>query len=110
VKRRGEARRLEAFPGAGVDAALGAWAQALALSPFVESFPLARSKVTPHRRKDGWCLRDPRGDALRVAGGFERIWELAALAGGRPAGVFGEWDGEQLWPLSAWAGGELEEL
>ncbi len=110
VKERGEARRLAAFPGAGVDAALGAWARALALCPFVEAFPLALANVTPLRRKDGWWLRDARGDAVRVAGRFEKTWELAALAGGRPIGTFGEWDGETVWPLSAWADGELEEL
>lgn len=110
VKARGEERRVDAFPGAGVDVALGAWANALARSPFIDSFPMALAHVTPVPRKDGLWLRDARGDGVRIAARFAKPWELVALAGGRPIGAFGEWDGEQLHPLSAWVDGELEEL
>ena len=75
----------------------------------MESFPLALARVVPLARKDGWWLRDARGDAVRLSARFERVWEIAALAGGAPVGVFGEWDGETLWPLTVFAE-EVEEL
>jgi len=110
VKARGEARPATAFPGVGVDAALGAYAEALAKTPWIESFPFALARAVPLRRPDGWWLRDARGDAVRVSARFERGWELLAVAGGAPVGVFGEWDGEALWPLTVFAGDEVEEL
>ncbi|MNW17288.1 hypothetical protein D3C71_2164270 [compost metagenome] len=30
-------------------------------------------------------------------------WQLLAHSGGAPLRVFGEWDGEQFAPLTAWA-------
>jgi hypothetical protein len=109
MKARGEARPATGFPGRGVDAALGGYAEALARTPWLDSFPLALAGVVPLARKDGWWLRDARGDAVRLSGRFERVWEIAALAGGAPVGVFGEWDGETLWPLTVFAE-EVEEL
>ena len=39
-----------------------------------------------------------------------RGWHLLAASGGQPLAVFGEWDGEALWPLSAMAEGRFLPL
>jgi len=33
-----------------------------------------------------------------------RALAVARLSGGQPLTVFGEWNGGQFWPLSAWRG------
>jgi hypothetical protein len=63
--------------------------------------------VTPLRRGDSrgesWFVRDAEGRTLKLAPRFEFVWTLLALSGGREIDVFGEWDGDHLWPLSAFA-------
>jgi len=48
------------------------------------------------------------GAALPLAG--EEPWTLVALAGGRPVGVAGEWDGDALHALCAHAQGRVWAL
>jgi hypothetical protein len=52
--------------------------------------------VVDGRRR--WWLRDATGAALRL-GACDR-WRLLALSGGQPIDLFGEWDGDELRPLS----------
>ena len=61
----------------------------------------------PVRRGDSWAARDQAGDLIPIAARADRAWALAALSGGRPIGLFGEWDGDVLTPLGAWAGGRF---
>jgi len=95
-----------ALPGysstyATLEDALGAYAAALARNPWLEQFPLALQSVTPQH--DGhWAVRDPNGWVLPLSGRFAHPWELLALSGGSALGLFGEWDGTALFPLSAW--------
>jgi hypothetical protein len=39
--------------------------------------------------------------------GFSAGWRLLALGGGTPLTVFGEWNGEEFWPLGAWTAGRF---
>lgn len=92
------------------DATAG-WAAALARNPWTERVLLVLDAVVPEQHGDRWLLRDAAGDALPLAPRFRAEWPLAAVAGGRPAWVAGEWDGEALFPMAA-AGtdGELVSL
>jgi SWIM zinc finger len=81
-------------------------AAALAANPWTGALPVLLDAVVPVRR-GGWVLRDPAGACLPLAPWFGAGWQLAALAGGRPVRVFGEWDGEHLLPLAVLAGGRL---
>jgi hypothetical protein len=104
VKRRqGPPSPLDRLPGDSIGAGTAAYGAALARSPWIERFPLALEGVTPLRDGERWLVRDADGLALPVARRFVRGWRLLALSGGRPLALFGEWDGDALMPLSAWA-------
>jgi hypothetical protein len=102
-QRHGPPAPLDRMPGDGLAAATQAYAAALARSPWIEHFPLALTGVTPLRDGERWFMRDAEGLVLPLARRFARGWRLLALSGGQPLGLFGEWDGEALLPLSAWA-------
>jgi SWIM zinc finger len=78
-----------------------AFTSAMAANPWLEKFPMPLLNVTPLRRGDAWFVRDVEGRALELAPRFEFGWTMLALSGGRGIDVFGEWDGDHLWPLSA---------
>ena len=78
-----------------------AFTGAMAANPWLEKFPMSLHNVTPLRRGDEWFVRDVEGRALKLAPHFESGWTMLALSGGRGIDVFGEWDGDHLWPLSA---------
>ena len=109
-QRHGSPGPLDHMPGAGVSAATQSYAAALARSPWIERFPLALAGVTPLRQGERWLVRDAEGLALPLDRRFARGWRLLALSGGRPLELFGEWDGEALLPLSAWAEGRFVVL
>jgi hypothetical protein len=71
---------------------------------------MALTSVVPVRRGDAWAVADVEGRLLPLRRTFGPAWELLALSGGSPVGLFGEWDGESLLPLSAFAGGRLVAL
>ncbi len=81
----------------------GAFAGAMAANPWLEKFPAPLLNVTPLRRGDAWFVRDSEGRTLKLAPRFEFGWEMLALSGGREIDIFGEWDGDHLWPLLAFA-------
>jgi hypothetical protein len=79
----------------------GAFAGAMAANPWLERFPMTLLNVTPLRRGDAWFVRDAEDRALKLSPRFEFGWTMLALSGGHEIDVFGEWDGDHLWPLSA---------
>jgi SWIM zinc finger len=103
-QRHGPPLPLDHMPGDTIQAATEAYAVALACSPWIERFPLALADVIPLRHGDDWLVRDAAGLALPLARRFAHGWRLLALSGGQPVALFGEWDGDVLLPLSAWAG------
>lgn len=76
------------------------WARAAAKNPWNELLPIALRAVVPLRAPDGWRLRDLAGCELPMSRSFPHVWRLAALSGGHPLDVFGEWDGTAIMPLS----------
>jgi hypothetical protein len=109
VKDRHRApERIDQMPGyATISAAIEAYAAALARNPWLERFPLPLQAVIPFRRDGRWMARDATGQTLPLAPRFARGWHLLALSGGHPFGLLGEWDGEQLLPLTIEAGGQF---
>lgn len=82
--------------------AYGAYANALAANPWLETFPLALTAAWPVETSgDQWDVRDRAGRVLPLAKAFPAPWQLLALSGGHPLGLFGEWDGRAFWPLTA---------
>jgi hypothetical protein len=103
-QRHAPPAQLDHLPGASdLGAATAAYAAALARLPWLDRFPMAIWAVTPGRDGERWMVRDSAGRALPLAPRFAHSWRLLAISGGRPLGLFGEWDGDALLPLSAWA-------
>jgi SWIM zinc finger len=86
--------------------AMEAYAAAIARQPWLERFPVRLQNVVPFRRDDQCGVRDAAQHVLPIASGYSNGWQLLALSGGHPVHLFGEWDGEVLWPLSVWPSGK----
>lgn len=95
------------LPHASIAAALAEAAAALSANPWLERVPFGLTAVTPLRRDSEWVARDEAGQALPLALEDAKGWILAALSGGHSLALAGEWDGEVLRPLSAWAEGRF---
>ncbi len=88
--------------GLSVKASVDLVARAFVRNPWLERHPMSLRGVIPGRRGEDWLLCCTDGSAIPVAGRFKGGWELLAMSGGRPLGIFGEWDGHELHPLGAW--------
>jgi hypothetical protein len=112
VRTRQPAQDLPAgLPGCSslVEATAG-YAAALARFPWLERYPLALNGVRPLYENGEWSVCDSAGRCAPLTRGFLHGWTLLALSGGRPLGLFGEWNGERLLPLSAWSEGRFLPL
>jgi len=92
--------------------ALTAYADALAIIPWLERFPMALKNVVPIL-VDGkrFYLRDGENNVTPLAVyDMTTGWQLLAGSGGHPISVFGEWDGNRLLPLSILAQGRFCRL
>lgn len=98
------------LPHASLDESNAFAAAAWSANPWLERLPLALAAVVPVQRASGWLVRDTAGHALPLAVAESAGWSLAALAGGRPLSLAGEWDGERLTPLGVWAEGRFLPL
>ena len=83
---------------------------ALAANPWIEAFPIALARVVPARVGDGWLVVDSSGLSMPLRGDDEAAWRIAALSGGEPIDLFGEWDGRLLRPLTVVADGRWSRL
>jgi hypothetical protein len=109
VRERRDAHPLPArLPGWDtlVEATAG-YAAALAANPWLERYPMAVNNVRPLNENGDWLLCDAQGRCIPLARFFLHGWTLMAYSGGQPIGVFGEWNGERLLPLSTWADGQF---
>jgi hypothetical protein len=103
-QRHAPPTQLDHMPGAGdLGEATARYAAALAHVPWIERFPIGLRAVIPSRYGERWVVRDSAGRVMSLAPRFAHGWRLLAISGGRPLALFGEWDGDTLLPLSAWA-------
>lgn len=84
-----------------VEATAG-YAAALTALPWLERYPMLLSGLMPVQQGHEWFFYDADRRRIPIAKNFLQSWTLLSLSGGRPIGIFGEWNGEQLYPLSAW--------
>ncbi len=101
---------LPPLPHASVAAAAEFAATNFTDNPWQERIPFALAAVIPVSRTHGWLVRDLAGHCLPLDLSESKAWTLAALAGGRPVALAGEWNGETLKPLSVWAEGRFLRL
>ena len=90
------------------DRLLTAYAEVLALNPWLEAIPAPLETVVPVCQNQQWFARDTNASLLRLTS--DSAWTLLALSGGHPITIFGEWNGQSLLPISAWADGRHVEL
>jgi hypothetical protein len=83
-----------------IDLAIASYSKALAANPWLERFPLLLQAVVPIQREGRWFLRDRQAHLLPISSKFERGWTIAALSGGHPLTMFGEWNGQDFFPLN----------
>jgi hypothetical protein len=90
---------------AGIRSALEAYGAVAAAQPWLERVGMGLQNVVVVWQEEQWHLRDEAGRGMALAQGFAQGWELLAISGGRPAGIFGEFDGRAFMPLSVWCEG-----
>lgn len=86
---------------------LSAVAESLARQPWLERFACSLRNVIPVPG-DTWHVLDGMGEALPLRGTDH--WRLLAISAGAPLDLAGEWDGDRLRPLGAWAEQRYEVL
>jgi hypothetical protein len=64
---------------------------------------MALEGMIPCLAGEAWGMCDANGRFIKLSPGFAMTWQMLALSGGKPIEVFGEWNGEDLWPLSLYA-------
>ncbi len=79
------------------------YSEALAMNPWLSSFPVLLTAVTPVFLKNKFFLVDEGKKWVYTEGGEISFWELLAMSGGQPISVFGEWDGTALKTLNAYS-------
>ncbi|MES2260755.1 MAG: SWIM zinc finger family protein [Pseudomonadota bacterium] len=110
IKRQDSLDAAVATPFPPLEQSLHDYADALALNPFLERYPLALDGVVPDIDGQRAMLRCADGTIVPLHPSFNYPWQLLALSGGYPVAVVGEWDGDSLLPLSVWAEGRLHNL
>jgi hypothetical protein len=97
------------LPAGDLEAGLSAISDHIARNPWNTQLPMTLRGDALILDGNCWRLRTPQGDPtlrLNSAAG----WQLLALSGGWPLTLFGEWDGEQLRPLTGWTEAGLWSL
>ena len=105
VKSRAE--MLLGEPRGEVDFLTG-YAEALAVNPWLDAYPVLLEGGRPSASGSG--VLDTAGRELLFPPSFSEFWQLAAVSGGAPARLFGEWDGHYLRPLTMWESGQIYRL
>ncbi|HEY9772965.1 MAG TPA: SWIM zinc finger family protein [Planktothrix sp.] len=86
---------------ATLHSALESYSDALAVSPWIEKFPLSVADVVPESVASGkWAIRDKESRLAPLIVSSMAGWQILAASGGKPISMFGEFDGEKLMPMS----------
>ncbi len=87
----------------GLSDQLVEWAAVLELDPWLAEWPTVLRGV-PVPGDGGWTFVDPSAGAVPLLTGGIDPWVLAAVAGGRPVRLAGEWSADGFRPLTVWHG------
>ncbi len=81
------------------------FAELLAADPWATRMPavVEAAPIPGGRPGQPWLLRDSSGAACRLLEPRGEPWPLLACSGGEPVRIFGEWNGQELRPLSVLA-------
>jgi hypothetical protein len=95
---------------ASIRAALAGYGRAIGAYPWLRQWPMLLERCAPREHDGRWLICDEAGTALPLHKTFNGLWTLLAISGGGPVRLFGEWDGDALRPLTAWAEGRIVQL
>jgi hypothetical protein len=110
-ERNGAPAAIESLKGeSSLERAFESHGAALAVNPWLERLPLCLKGMTPFVRDGRWFLRDAGGCQMPLSPRSDQGWWILACSGGHPIGVFGEFDGDSLRPLSLWNDGGFRSL
>jgi hypothetical protein len=91
-------------------AAMQGYGEALVANPWLETFPFLLNQVIPCHDGESSYLVDSVGHQLPLVRPCDHIWLLLALSGGYPLRLFGEWNGQQFFPLGVGIAGRWVTL
>lgn len=102
---------VQSMPGEQqIEQLLTGYAAILGANPWVERVPFVLRNVVPSYQARQWALADAYGSSLPIAPYWQGGWQLLAVSGGSPLDLLGEWNGYDLFPLSALVDGAFFEL
>lgn len=78
--------------------------RALALQPWLITYPVYLMAVVPARVKGVAALLDPQDVPLPLPAEYSNFYSLLSASGGSPISLFAEFDGNSLRPLSLFTG------
>lgn len=87
-----------------------AYAEALAQTPWLSTFPILIDKATPVMDGKQLLLVDNTGKQLPAQVSENNMWKILAISGGRPIQLFGEWDNQFITPLTIFADNRIIQL
>ncbi len=74
--------------------------KAIAVNPWLFSYPVYLENVRPFSLDRKRALLDPAGEVLPLTEDYQNFYRLLAISGGAPISLFGEFDGYHFFPLS----------
>ncbi len=85
---------------ATIDAFLETYGKAVVANPWLLDFPAYLASVIPVYEAGQMYLVDSEKKSIPLVSRDALQWKILASSGGRPIGIFGEWTGKKLVPLS----------
>lgn len=92
------------LPVISLPEALNTLAKTVATHPWQWPLPMIVSDMLICQIDEKWVLHNREGETLPLEVTTEEGWQLLAISGGQGLSLMGEWDGQRLLALSAWAG------
>ena len=103
-----EAEPFTTAPRGSIDGALQSYTDAVSADPWLRSWPVMVSAVTPSYVDGSWFLVDETGTALPAEG--DSLWTLLGISGGYPVTVCGTWNALAVSPISVFTSGQVIAL
>ncbi len=89
---------------------LAAYAEAVSENPWLLDFPCLLDQMVPALDNDRLFLIDAEHKRVELLNREQTGWRILAISGGHPVGIFGEWTGELLVPMSLLFEGQVYQL
>ncbi|KJF24486.1 hypothetical protein SZ00_01407 [Rhodococcus sp. AD45] len=106
----GDAEPFTTLPPGNIAAALEHYTDAVSADPWLRSWPVVVTDVTPSYVDGSWFLVDKSGSALPAEGDSRMMWTLLGISGGYPVSVCGTWNARYIEAFSVFVSGQVTAL